>query len=175
MDATDRTSEFVQLLTQNQRRIYAFIRAHVVDAHDADDILQETSTILWRKFDQYDRSQDFTRWACGVARLEVFRHARYRKKVMSGLSALAADQYAAQVLRLAERQEDRTRALAECLQLLDQQQRDLIERRYQSGQEVEWIARETGKSVPTVYRLLARIHDLLFDCILRKLAAAELS
>lgn len=36
--------EFIQLLMENERRIYAYIRSMLGNSADAEDVLQETST-----------------------------------------------------------------------------------------------------------------------------------
>jgi RNA polymerase sigma-70 factor, ECF subfamily len=73
--------EFVQHLTAGQRRLYAFIRSQVASRDDADEVMQQTTTVLWEKYDSFRPDGDFVRWACGVARLEVLTHWRNRRRV----------------------------------------------------------------------------------------------
>jgi len=42
--------EFIRLLMENERRIYAYIRTLIGNNADAEDVLQETSITLWDKF-----------------------------------------------------------------------------------------------------------------------------
>lgn len=169
MTDESQTNEFIQLLAQYQRRIYAFIRTQVRDSNDADDILQETSSILWKKFKQFDRDADFARWACGIARLEVLSHHRHKNRLAPGFSGQLADAFAEKVLNLTDQVDDRNRALAECLEALTKSQRKLIQRRYESKQNVKQIAKDLQRSALTIYRLLSRAHEMLFDCIQEKL------
>ena len=81
--APEKTREFVQLLLASQRRLYAFIRAQVRSRNDADDLLQQTSAVLWEKFADFQPDGDFARWACGVARLEVLTHLRNQRRLRS--------------------------------------------------------------------------------------------
>src|SRR5262245_25737660 len=67
---------FVQLFAKHQRGIQAYIWTLVSHRDDSDDILQETSVSLWRKWAEYDPNRDFFRWACGIAFIEVLRHRR---------------------------------------------------------------------------------------------------
>ena len=82
MNQDARTREFVQLLTQNERRLYAYILSLVPRWADADDILQETNLRLWEEFDKYLRNTDFASWAMRVAFFQVLtfrkRHGRDR-------------------------------------------------------------------------------------------------
>ena len=79
MDAPQKQSsddDFVELMTKNQLRLRSFILTLVRDAATADDVLQDTSLVVWKKRLDFDRSKDFFRWACGVALLEVLQYRR---------------------------------------------------------------------------------------------------
>ena len=53
---------------QHQDRVYGYIVLMLPNRHDAEDVFQQTSLILWQKWDQFDPEQDFLSWACGIAR-----------------------------------------------------------------------------------------------------------
>ena len=74
------TEEFVRIYSTNQSRIMRFIQCLVPKYSEAEDILQETSVVLWKKWPEYQPDKDFVTWACGIARLEVFRMLRQNKK-----------------------------------------------------------------------------------------------
>lgn len=57
--ANQRTSEFLDLLGQHERRLQSFVVALVPHLADADEIVQQTRLRLWEQFDQYDRARDF--------------------------------------------------------------------------------------------------------------------
>ncbi len=59
--------EFVRLLMANERRLLAYILTLLPHVADAQDVLQETSIVLWRKFGEYRPGSDFTAWAYRVA------------------------------------------------------------------------------------------------------------
>ena len=54
---TDRTAEFVGLLLQHQRRIHGYIATMLTNWADADEVLQETSIVLWQKFDEFQPAE----------------------------------------------------------------------------------------------------------------------
>ena len=62
-----RTEEFVELSSSHQRQLLGYIFTLVGNMDDAEDLLQQTNLILWRKFDDYQPGTDFIRWACYVA------------------------------------------------------------------------------------------------------------
>ncbi|MFT5300710.1 MAG: RNA polymerase sigma-70 factor (ECF subfamily) [Mariniblastus sp.] len=47
--------QFIGLLMEHERRIYAYIRTLMGNSSDADDVLQETSMVMWDKFPQFTR------------------------------------------------------------------------------------------------------------------------
>ena len=74
----DYKDSFFQLYLQSQRRLYAYILMLVPNSSDADDILQQTSSIMWQKFDTYDPDASFGAWAVSIAKYVIFDH--YKKK-----------------------------------------------------------------------------------------------
>ena len=51
--------------------MFGYIVALVHDLTDAEDLLQRTSLVLWRNFEQFQPGTDFFRWSSRVAFLEV--------------------------------------------------------------------------------------------------------
>jgi RNA polymerase sigma-70 factor (ECF subfamily) len=54
--------EFIRLLTANQSRIYAYIVSLVPNFNDADDIMQETTTMMWERKEDFESGTDFVAW-----------------------------------------------------------------------------------------------------------------
>lgn len=61
-DKTLQDDRFLRLLLKSQSSIYAFILVLVHDQNDADDIMQETVTLMWRKFSTFEPGTNFTAW-----------------------------------------------------------------------------------------------------------------
>lgn len=164
------SGHFVQLFAQHQRSVHAYICTLAPNRVDADDIMQETSLVLWRKWDEYDRERDFLRWACGIAFNEVLkqRHRVANRRFFFNEALL--DQLSTEVMSQSEALRDRQRALTSCMKKLGLQDRELIERRYRSKTTARRVAEELGRPPSTVYKALARIRDTLYDCVERTLA-----
>src|ERR1700689_4181086 len=77
MSEASKTAEFVRLLAQHQRGIYALILAMVPNWADAEDIFQETTVRLWEQFDKYKTGSDFGAWARTIGKFGILS---YRKK-----------------------------------------------------------------------------------------------
>ena len=169
MTAPDRTELFVQLITQYQQRVHLFILSLVPNRTDAEEILQETNLVLWRKFDDFRPGSDFRAWAFQVAynKVKSFqeRHGRDRLRfgecVMDRLATIAAST------------PEGVPASLEILQLckgqLNSQDHDLIERRYEPGATTASVAAEVGRSTAAVYKAVVRIRRALYECIRRSL------
>ena len=69
---------FLRSFTANEAAIRAYVRRMVPTRGDADDVMQETSVVLWEKFDTLREDGDFRTWAFGVARFEVLAWLRDR-------------------------------------------------------------------------------------------------
>lgn len=64
--------------------LHAWVRSRSVDAKEAEEIVQDTLILAWRKRDQYGRSRGSERaWLFGIARnVAVDRHRRQHLRVV---------------------------------------------------------------------------------------------
>ena len=167
---SDRTKELVLLMTQNQRRIFAYIYTLVPNRHAAEDILQETSLVICEKFDQFQSGTDFVAWANQIAWWQV-RAARTkfaRSKVVFDDDVLESVAHTA--AEMVPELDERHMALRTCLNKLAPRDRELIMTRYEPGNGVPEAARRSGRSVVAAYKALTRLRKLLHDCVSNQLA-----
>jgi RNA polymerase sigma-70 factor (ECF subfamily) len=166
-------SLFVRLLLQHQNDLLRYILPLVGCLDDAQDVLQETATALWRKFDQYDPKQPFLPWARRFAHNEVLMHHRKQRRY----TFLTEELIETLAQRSAEREqqaERRRNALRDCVEKLPEADRLLLDQRYgEPGTTVQQLAAQTGATANVLYKALARIRRQLLDCISRTLALAE--
>jgi len=156
---------FARLLTANQSRIYAFVFALVAEPHLAHDVFQETNRVLWEEAQSFDPQRDFLPWAFAIARNQV-RAARQRShRDRLHFDEDIVDRIADKMSARAENLDDRQVALAECLQRLPEHQRQLMQRRYASGESLQDIATSQSRSANVVAVTLFRVRQLLADCI----------
>lgn len=159
--------DFGRLFVQYQPRIYGYIRSLVVGRDDAEDLLQETASVLWRKFDEFQPGSNFLAWALSVARYQVlyFRQQQRRNVLQFSerfIDAVAADTVADSVW-LGDLQE----MLDECMERLTPPDRDLIALRYQSDATTKSVAEQLGRPPSTVYNAIHRIRRALVECVER--------
>ena len=161
---------FTRLWATCQRPVYLYALSLLFNAADADEVLQETNLILWRKFDQYEPDTDFTRWAYAIAHYEVLkvREKRARDKRLFSDEFIA--KLAAESQKSLEVLESRRQALAHCLGKLREADRQLLLRRYERGVTTRLVAEESGRSVRGTRKTLHRIRAALSACVRRTLA-----
>lgn len=174
-DTSHLQPQFMRLFVANQRSIYAYILALVHNYVDADDILQETSVVMWRKFGEFQPGTDFIAWGITIARYQVmkFSKLRSRSKVQfnDDLVHAIADCTEVQLAGL----DDRLKALRRCRRKLNEQSRFLVEMKYDQGVSFARIAERTGRSIQSIYKRMSRIQSTLLRCIERTLSEAVVS
>jgi RNA polymerase sigma-70 factor (ECF subfamily) len=165
-----RHNRFLRSFTANEQTIRAYVRRMVPTRGDADDVMQETSVVLWEKFDTFREDGDFRTWAFGVARYEVLAwlrdKGRDRLVLKEEVIALLADEAGDDEPRL-ERQRE---ALEGCLEKVAPDQRQLLMEAYSEESRIQDVAKHSGRTVPGFYQWLHRMRKLLHDCIRRDMA-----
>ena len=166
---TDRTQEFMELLTQHDRALSIYVYSLVPASADADDILQQTKMILWRCFDQFERGTNFIAWARKTAFHQVLTHRRQKKREHLPLSEETLEALHDEVSRLSDQGDDRREALRACLARLPGEHRQLITLRYFDDLEIETVAERIKSTVAAVYRALSRVRFTLMECMHKQL------
>lgn len=166
---TESRKRLMTLMTQHQRRIFAYIYTLVPDRYDAEDLLQETSLVICEKFDQFEDGTDFVAWACQIAywRIRYSRQKFARSKVVFHQDLV--DALAQTAAEMHEEVDERHAALSHCLQKLPARDRELVLTRYEPGSGVPEAARRSGRSLEAAYKALARLRKLLLDCVTHQL------
>lgn len=164
-------TEFIQLFTRYQRKLYLYILAQIPNPVDAEEILQETNLVIWRKCDEFRPGSNFLAWSSRIARYEILKHLERRRRDRIQFSPEFIEQIAEEALADSGELEHRRQALALCLGKLRPQDRELIQLRYTPGENGLSIARSLKRPVNSVYQSLARIRRTLLECVTRRLAA----
>jgi RNA polymerase sigma-70 factor (ECF subfamily) len=162
--------QIVQLLINSQRPLYAYILTLLPDLEAADDVLQETNLLLWRKAREFVPGTNFFAWACRTAEYQAMAWLRDRKRNRIAFDETLIRELASQSQPQIIEQVERARLLTGCIRRLSERDQALLQRRYTYGMSVTKLAEELGKTVNAVSRSLYRIRGLLLDCIKRSAA-----
>jgi RNA polymerase sigma-70 factor (ECF subfamily) len=166
---TNQTAEFVRLYAEHNRRIYGLLRALIPNPADVDEAFQNTCEVLWSKFDRYQHGSDFFAWASTIARFEALRLLRGKGRDSRVFSDDFVDRVADQALETAGEIDLQHRALAECFQSLAPKYQAMIQARYSKEGSTQQIAERFSMSTNAVYKVLRRVHEMLFECIQKRM------
>jgi len=173
--------QFLHDFLTHRRMLHAFILSLTGDYAVAEDIFQEVSTVLWRKYEKYQQGTNFGAWAREVAYREVLST---RKKLARGSSrafVLCDDATMENILaayrRADERDEragmgedERLEALRCCLDAVGGPGSQMLRMRYEEKMSSRSIASQLGRTVGAVDVALHRIRARLADCVQARLA-----
>lgn len=166
----ERTSQFLQLYSVNQPRLFAYILAMIPIWQDAEEVLQEVSVVLWQAFDQFEQGTNFWAWSKKVAFNQVLSFRKRTKKlpipISEGFIQAVSEEYASQ----ADELDGQLLALAGCVEKLSPNERELISACYGPNTTIRQMASQLGRPEGTVYKSLTRIRRALLMCIERTLS-----
>lgn len=171
MSEQDSQSEMVTLISASQTRLLAYIFSLTANREAAEEILQATNLVIWRKADTFEKGSNFIAWAFKIARLQILEHRSkatrdqfvYSQELVDELTHTVASHR--DFCGMSERQD----ALLACLEGLPASRRELLWLRYRDSMQLADIAKEIGKNVSATGVLMHRLRQLLLDCIQRRL------
>jgi RNA polymerase sigma-70 factor, ECF subfamily len=173
-DNIARNEEFARLLGLNQGRVFTYIATLLPCRADAEDVLQRTSIVLWRKFDQFDPSASFVRWAYGVAYREALKYLRQQSRQRQVFREAVLEKLTRTHIARSDLLEKRRLAMDDCVAQLSPTDREIIEHYYYQGKTTAAdVAQELGRPTNTVLHALVRIRGSLHRCIDEAVSSEE--
>lgn len=161
--------EFVSLLTGAQLSLFRYICGLVGDPNEANNILQETNLVLWRKADDFELDTSFDAWSRSVALWQVRAWLRDRGRDRHVFSSELVSQLARHPLASADMEPNR-RALRSCVRELADSDRSLLRHRYCLNETIRDMAEQLEKTPSAIKSGLFRIRKALRHCIERRRA-----
>ncbi len=167
---TEQRQEFMAQFVRAERSIRALLLAATGDMNLVDDLMQNVAIALWKKWPEYNRERPFRAWALGVARIEILRWRRTAARNRLVLDVQLLDQLVGAADRAAEAADQRLTMLADCLDGVQGEAKEVLKLKYSSGMRNRQIAEKMGKRVGAIEMILTRTRRALGECITRKLA-----
>jgi RNA polymerase sigma-70 factor (ECF subfamily) len=166
---------FLQLFRKNEERIFGFILKLLPNFSLAEDIMQDTMMIMWRKFDDFEEGSCFAAWGMQIARYKVMEFHQQNKRHLvvhfndEILTRLTADNSPGRTKnRYLE-------ALHGCVDKLKEQNKEIVMLRYLKEMSSKQISQQMGVSTNVIYKNIAKIHYVLQECVEKTLSAWELT
>lgn len=164
MSEEDLSDRFISIHAKYEQDIRRYIFSLCLNHSDTEDVVQNTSLALWKKFSQYDSSQPFINWACRFAYFEVLKHREKqskRRQLSKECFELMAEEYVQEVTEL----DHRRGALDSCLSKLSEEDKTLIDYRYTQGLNVPNISKITGDTCKKLYHKYDRLRQQIMRCV----------
>lgn len=161
--------KYHRLLYQNQGRIYVYILSLVGNYSDSDDIMQETISVMWRRFKDFEPGSDFVAWGIKIAHFKILEYRRQQKKhgiiqyndaIFKELPSLAS--------KNSKSFNNQTETLKKCLMKLKkfkEQYFTVITLKFFENFNTKDISNRIGVSIPNVYKLMSRAYGYLLVCM----------
>ena len=165
LDDADSTTLFDERFVEFQDEMYGFIASMLPRRNDADDVFQEASLKLLQNRTKYDSNRPFAPWAITIAMNEVRMFIRKNRQRGVMFSETMLVNMAEQQFRSDKQLKDCLDRLAECLEKLSAEKRQLLEACYSDTRSIKTIAVAMGMQPDALYKQLERIRRTLFDCM----------
>jgi RNA polymerase sigma-70 factor (ECF subfamily) len=166
----DLHTRFLRLHMAQQRSIYGYLLAAVRDPSAADDLLQEVTLVLWKKFGEFREGSPYLPWAFGIARREVALYFREKGRGERCVPLEILDRVAPALEREEPRLERERGALADCVRGLPEPLRELLRLRYEEGTPLRALAQRLGQTLAGLNMRIVRLRRALLDCTRKRLA-----
>ena len=162
---------FARLLIAHERQMRTLVRSMIPGCRDVDEIIQDASVAMWKKFHEYEPQRPFGPWAVTFARFQSMAYLERRKRMAARLSDESLEKIADCAVSDARtwdgRESDRQVALDECMTKLTPKEARLLGRRYGDGLTVTEIA-DSGEfrgNREALYKTYARLIQRLLNCV----------
>lgn len=170
----EKYESFLKLYRVNESFISRYILALCPKYSAAEDIVQETMLVMWRKYDQYEAGTNFVAWGMQIARYCVSGYYRKERSRIVHFDNEALENISQHRNYVHSNQEAYLDALDECTKDLPENSKKMIRLRYVENMKVTNIALKLEKTLSSTYKVMSRIHHALLICIERKLTKGEI-
>ena len=165
--------EFLQLFVNNQSKIFGYIITMVPCRSIAEDILQDTLLVMWRKFSDFTPGTNFSAWGVKIARLNILKYYEREKNSHIKFNSDAVENIS-ECLGNFDNEDNpdncEIKALRSCMKKLSEVDQKMITFRYMKKFTIKEIGLHFGRSAHGIYKTMARIHNLLQHCVEREVS-----
>jgi RNA polymerase sigma-70 factor (ECF subfamily) len=146
--------------------LFAYSRAICGDFHAAEDVVQETAQIAYRKLNYLIPEADFAGWLKAIARRQALAARRKLNR-----SAPVVEELIEQIYQDPSPATEGVRgeALQECIDKLEGRAAQAVKGHYFEGMKVADLAGRMDTTPVALRQLLHRVRLLLLDCVRRRI------
>ena len=165
MERSKTEKEFIQLLTDHQSKLFAYIYSQTSNSEAANEILQETCLVAWSKRQHFEMGTNFNAWSQSIAyfQIKAYRQKKYRDRLVFDEDIHERMKNTAD--SIAEEHDIRKEKLNKCISLLQEKYQNYVHKRYKDGLAVNQIAELENIPVNTITQAFFRIRQKLTECV----------
>jgi RNA polymerase sigma-70 factor, ECF subfamily len=165
---------FSELLSANRSRVFGYIYAMLHNMSDAEDVYQQTTVLLWEKFESFEPGTDFGKWALTIAYYNIKNFQRSQRRRHAFFSEAVMEKVASSyVSRHVQNASDRLEALSQCVAQLSDQHRHILQQRYADNLPIKELAAAEGKTVAAMTMMLSRLRQTIAGCVRARLVSGN--
>ena len=168
------TSEenFLQRFVANEPALRALGRSILPNWDLVDEALQEASVTMWQKRNQVEGVDGFLPWAKVIVRYKCLQMIDGLRREHCVLSQQTLELIADEVESTdAEEHGLRQAAVRQCLEKFSPAHRELLLASHLRDRSMVDMAQSQGKSPNSLYKLLGRLREKLYQCVSQRLQA----
>ena len=168
--ATKDTDQFIQLLSENEARLRAYVLSLIPNWTEADEISQQVRIRLWEQFEDYDPNKDFGAWSRAIAYHLVRAHWSKTNRRSKILNTTFLEQVSENFVEVADEAKERREVLDHCLGKLSASNRSLLQRYYGAPEKRKQLATDVNRTFDSLRQTIRRLRLSIAGCVREGLA-----
>lgn len=157
------------LLTASHDRLLGYLLSLLGRWHDAQDVLQRASVLMWQRFDSFESGTDFLAWASTFCFYGAKTFQRTASRSVLHFDDNLLNLLAEERTEDLKQQERRMEALQTCLAALRDEERRLLRASCADHGGIAALAAQMNRAPRTLYNKLAHLRRLLAECVTKRL------
>ncbi len=158
--------------------LIAYARSLLGNYAAADDVVQESLLVVFKKSDQFQEGTSVLAWCRSIVRIEVLRaKQRYQRertlaeRLLDDAIDAAFDEF--QMARQHDEAESWREALRRCLECVPERGRGVLSGRFVDELSYQQIGERLGMTIEAVRKALFRLKKQVRSCVETRLRAAQ--
>lgn len=152
---------FAVIVGRYQRPLLRFIQRWITNAHDAEDVAQDTFVDAWRCMPRYDPNRRFSTWLYTIASRKAISHLRKRVPRSTATAEHNAQPHADGLYQTVDSGELHCDVWRLAERILTDEQRTALWLRYAQGLDANEIGRALGRRPVAIRVMLFRSRERL--------------
>lgn len=170
----EQSTYFLELYSKYEPLVRAYVRNGLQNHDDILEVMQETSIIAWQKFSKLENPEEnFGKWMCVIARYEILKFRRGKARSRLILNNDLVETILNEGIEEFKESDQLLGYLEECLKMLSDFNRKLVELPYNKGGSFVELAKQMKKTPEALYKRASRLRLSLADCMNQKLISNQ--